>query len=84
MLTNINGMSIFISGQTYFNEHGEYVRVLEVFEDGTHTTEIIETAHDYQHDLIVRNIVQEPVIVKAKAYGEYNYPHAEINNMSGY
>lgn len=77
-------MSIFISGQTYFNEHGDYVRVLEVFEDGTHTFEIVEIANDYQHDLIVRDIVQEPVIVKDKAYGEHDYPHDEINNMSGY
>lgn len=74
-------MDELIIGYTYFNDKNEYVRVTEIFEDGTHAYEIIEMAYDYQYDIIVRDIPQEYITVKPSVL---DYPHEEINRMSGY
>lgn len=77
-------MSVLIVGAAFFNEDGEYVRVVEILENGEPVLEVTETGHDYSYDHVVRDIptpTKREVSILDDGIG---YPREQIEKMSGY
>ena len=77
-------MEDFYVGKTFFNSKGELFKIVNLNTDGTLNAEKLETDTDYQYDLISRDISQPVSEKQDKIFGNYNYPHEEIERMSGY
>lgn len=84
LVADITFMKNIKVGSTFYTDEGQLVLVTEVHENGEYSFNILESDTDFQYDSIVRDVVQPARVETVNTYGEYNYPHENIENMSGY